>query len=69
MTPLLKHLAAPVIALGLFASCQVAPVEEIAVTPARDPLPSPVVTQPWIMATARVSDLDQTARFFTEIGG
>ena len=57
------------IALGLFASCQVAPVEEIAVTPARDPLPSPVVTQPWIMATASVSDLDQTARFFTEIGG
>lgn len=57
------------IALGLLASCQSAPAEEIAVTPAPDPLPSPIVTQPWVMATASVSDLDQTARFFVEIGG
>lgn len=65
-----KTLAAPVFALGLFASCQamVAPPAP-SVTPAPDPLPSPVTTQPWLMATASVSDLDQTARFFREIGG
>ncbi|MEC7289220.1 MAG: hypothetical protein VXW22_03905 [Pseudomonadota bacterium] len=39
------------------------------VTPAPDPLPDPVVDQPWLMATASVSDLDRTAAFFTQIGG
>ncbi|MEM9570577.1 MAG: hypothetical protein AAF996_03865 [Pseudomonadota bacterium] len=68
---LLTRLAAPVFALGLFASCQSVsvPPEQISVTPAPDPLPAPVTTQPWLMATASVSDLEQTARFFREIGG
>lgn len=66
----LKKLVAPVLALGLFASCEVIELQTApSVTPAPDPLPSPVVTQPWLMATASVSDLDQTARFFREIGG
>ncbi|NQY14751.1 MAG: hypothetical protein HRT81_12935 [Henriciella sp.] len=67
----LFRLAAPVFALGLFASCQVSPDLEdvVSVTPAPDPLPSAITTQPWLMATASVSDLDQTARFFREIGG
>ncbi len=68
----LSHLclAAPVFALGLLASCQTAaPLAETArVTPAPDPLPAPVTSEPWLMATASVSDLDQTARFFREIG-
>lgn len=70
MTVTLKKLAAPVFALGLFASCQA----DIAgpspsVTPAPDPLPSPVVSEPWLMATASVSDIDRTAAFFRNIGG
>ena len=66
---LMKRLTASVFALGLFSSCQVALNEAPTVTPAPDPLPSPVVTQPWIMATASVSDLDRTAQFFIDIGG
>jgi catechol 2,3-dioxygenase-like lactoylglutathione lyase family enzyme len=31
--------------------------------------PSPVTTEPWLQATASVSDIDVTARFFREIGG
>ena len=69
MPEMIKRFTASVFALGLFSSCQAAIAEPPAVTPAPDPLPSPVVTQPWIMATASVSDLDQTARFFIEIGG
>lgn len=71
MQRLLKRLTAPVFALGLFASCQTLATEPLAnnVTPPPDVLPSPVTSQPWLMATASVSDLDQTARFFTEIGG
>lgn len=66
----LKKLAAPVLALGLFASCEAIELQTApSVTPAQDPLPSPVVTQPWLMATASVSDLDRTAHFFREIGG
>lgn len=64
-----KCLAAPVFALGLLSSCHSAGGEPASVTPAPDPLPSPVVDQPWLMATASVSDLDQTAAFFTQIGG
>lgn len=63
-------LAAPVFALGLFASCQ-AVLETGAVaevTPPPEVLPSPVTSAPWVMATASVSDLEQTARFFQEIG-
>ena len=63
------RLAALVSALGLLASCQVSSTPSPTVTPAPEPLPSPVTTQPWLMATASVSDLDQTARFFVEIGG
>ncbi len=63
------RVAALVSALGLFASCQAVVEPAPVVTPAPDPLPSPIVTQPWLMATASVSDLDQTARFFVEIGG
>lgn len=64
------NLAAPVIALGLLASCQAEILSPApAVTAAPDPLPTPVTTEPWLMATASVSDLDQTARFFQEIGG
>lgn len=70
MPNLLNKLAAPVFALGLFASCEaIEPQTVQAVTPAPDPLPSPVVTQPWLMATASVSDLDRTSQFFREIGG
>lgn len=70
MQTLLKNLAAPVFALGLFASCQVPLEQPISqVTPVPDPLPSPVTSAPWVMATASVSDLDRTARFFREIGG
>lgn len=66
----LKKLAAPVLALGLFASCEAIELQTApSVTPAPDPLPSPVVTQPWLMATASVSELDRTAQFFREIGG
>lgn len=66
----LKMLAAPVFALGLFASCQAELANPApAVTPPPDPLPSPVVTQPWLMATASVSNLDRTAAFFRDIGG
>lgn len=63
------RVAALVSALGLLASCQAVEPSAPIVTPAPDPLPSPITTQPWLMATASVSDLDQTARFFTEIGG
>ena len=70
MPSLWKQLAAPALALGLFASCQNADLSSLSlVTPSPDPLPSPVTTQPWLMATASVSDLEQTARFFREIGG
>lgn len=70
MPGLWEKLAAPVFALGLFASCQTGELPSSApVTPAPDPLPSPVTTQPWLMATASVSDLERTARFFREIGG
>lgn len=69
MSFLPERLAASVFALGLLASCASTQTAQVAVTPAPDPLPSPIVTQPWIMATASVSDLDQTARFFREIGG
>jgi len=69
VTSIVKLLAAPVFALGLFASCQTDAVPAANVTPAPDPLPSPVTEQPWLMATASVSDLDRTARFFREIGG
>ncbi|GGY38795.1 VOC family protein [Parvularcula lutaonensis] len=31
--------------------------------------PPPVTTEPWLMATASVTDLDRSARFFREIGG
>ncbi len=31
--------------------------------------PPPVSTKPWVMATASVTDLDRSARFFLEIGG
>ncbi|TGY90196.1 hypothetical protein E5163_03460 [Marinicauda algicola] len=31
--------------------------------------PAPVTREPWVMATASVTDLDRTARFFLEIGG
>jgi len=67
----LKRLAAPVFALGLLASCQAVPAEtEVAtVIPAPEVLPSPITSKPWLMATASVSDLDRTARFFQEIGG
>lgn len=67
----LSRLAAPVFALGLLASCQSAsaPSQQASVTPAPEPIPAPVTTEPWLMATASVSDLDQTARFFREIGG
>ncbi|MEM7459090.1 MAG: hypothetical protein AAF331_06475 [Pseudomonadota bacterium] len=71
MRSVANSLAAPVFALGLLASCQ-AGLESVApadVTAAPDPLPSPVTSEPWLMATASVSDLDQTARFFQEIGG
>ncbi|MEL6826179.1 MAG: hypothetical protein AAFN91_08030 [Pseudomonadota bacterium] len=63
-------LAAPVFALGLFASCQAGlePEAVAEVTPPPAILPAPVTSAPWIMATASVSDLDQTARFFQEIG-
>ena len=63
------RVAALVSALGLLASCQSGADPVPAVTPAPDPLPSPITTQPWLMATASVSDLDQTARFFVEIAG
>ncbi|MEL7042150.1 MAG: hypothetical protein AAGL90_11545 [Pseudomonadota bacterium] len=63
------RVAALVSALGLLASCQGGAETEPQVTPAPEPLPSPITTQPWLMATASVSDLEQTARFFTEIGG
>ncbi|MEM7327616.1 MAG: hypothetical protein AAF437_02680 [Pseudomonadota bacterium] len=71
MRQIAHKLAAPVFALGLFASCQAvpAPAEPVTVTPAPDVLPAPVTDQAWLMATASVSDLDQTARFFREIGG
>lgn len=69
----LKRLAAPVFALGLLASCQSVPEQSeakaLAVTPPPDVLPSPVTSKPWLMATASVSDLDRTARFFQDIGG
>lgn len=35
--------------------------------PSEDDL-APVTTEPWLMATASVSDLDRTAQFFVEIG-
>lgn len=63
------RVAALVSALGLLASCQVADDQPPAVTPAPDPLPSAITTEPWLMATASVSDLDRTSRFFVEIGG
>lgn len=69
MKRFLKCLTAPVFALGLFASCQTQAEGQAAVTPAPDTLPTPVTSEPWLMATASVSDLDQTARFFVEIGG
>ncbi len=66
----LTKLAAPVFALGLFASCHT-PAKGNAAggDAAPDPLPAPVVTKPWQMATASVSNLDRSARFFREIGG
>lgn len=65
-----KKLAAPVFALGLFASCQADVAGPTpSVTPVPDPLPSPVVSEPWLMATASVSDIDRTAAFFRNIGG
>lgn len=63
------RLTASVFALGLFASCQAPANVQAEVTPPPEPLPSPITTQPWLMATASVSDLDQTARFFKEIAG
>lgn len=36
---------------------------------AEAPALSPITTEPWLMATASVSDIDRTARFFTEIDG
>ncbi|MEM9235051.1 MAG: hypothetical protein AAGA69_12535, partial [Pseudomonadota bacterium] len=38
------------------------------VTPVPADKPAPVTTEPWMMATASVTDLDQSARFFREIG-
>jgi catechol 2,3-dioxygenase-like lactoylglutathione lyase family enzyme len=36
----------------------------------QDPVrPAPVTSQPWLMTTASVTDLDASARFFREIGG
>lgn len=63
-------LAAPVFSLGLLASCQAVPetAAVVEVTPPPEILPTPVTSAPWLMATASVSDLDQTARFFQDIG-
>lgn len=69
MTTTVKMLAAPVFALGLLASCESNVPEAPTVTQAPDPWPSPVTDQPWLMATASVSNIERTARFFREIGG
>ncbi|WOR15562.1 hypothetical protein RYZ27_02660 [Hyphomonas sp. FCG-A18] len=60
----------PALALGVLVSCihgidPVADVSAQAQTPSK---PAPVTTEPWVMATASVSDLDRTAQFFREIG-
>lgn len=58
------------LALGFLVSCSAVPD-----APAQDtfatidaPPPSPVTTAPWQHAMISVSDLDQTARFFRDIG-
>lgn len=63
-------LAAPAISLGLFASgassgLVAAPADDAAPVAARV---DPVTDKPWLMATASVTDIDRTARFFREIG-
>jgi catechol 2,3-dioxygenase-like lactoylglutathione lyase family enzyme len=49
-------LAAGALALAVFATAA-----------AREP--EPVTEEPWLMATASVTDLDRSAAFFTQIGG
>jgi catechol 2,3-dioxygenase-like lactoylglutathione lyase family enzyme len=76
MTISLIGKAAPALLLGLFCACapqassdtnaQTAPAT---VTPVPADKPPPVTTRPWLMATASVTDIDRTARFFIEIGG
>lgn len=61
------RVAALVLGLGLLSSCQVNDDNAAAITPPPALLPEPITTEPWLMATASVSDLDQTARFFIEI--
>jgi len=62
-------LAALALVPGLLAACalsaQGAPPDAVRVETAA---PAPVTTEPWLMATASVTDLDRTARFFREIG-
>lgn len=69
MRILVFSLAALALAPGLLAGCAVS-----AQGPATDtlsvesPKTEPITTEPWLMATASVTDLDRTARFFREIG-
>lgn len=71
---------APALALGLLlCACQPGDRQEpsraavetapAGVTPVPENRPAPITTQAWLMATASVTDLDRSARFFTEIGG
>lgn len=68
---LVGKLAAPAFALGLFVSCaspdvSTAPAQMVQPSTER---PAPITDAPWLMATASVTDIDRTARFFREIGG
>lgn len=64
-----RRLAAPAFALGLLASCAALAEEPVDEPAQAAEIPSPVTTSAWSEAVISVSDLDQTARFFREIGG
>jgi len=64
--------ATSALCLALLGACASAGSNEAvppAETPALAPRVSPVTDLPWVMATASVSDISRSARFFREIGG
>ncbi|MFN7053970.1 VOC family protein [Hyphomonas sp.] len=62
-------LAALALAPGLLCACVA--VSQTVTPPQAEEMvrPTPVTTKPWLMATASVTDLEVSARFFREIGG